>query len=454
MIKNVFKAIILGLFIVLCIWQTGILWLGNVSSHNFLPIAKKVGYFALPEGIWVVKTGSYTLAFPINETKNEYKRLVEELAITIEEGIKSTQLTKASDTTYSKLLSGNGILFDYAVPVSLDQIAGVDLTPQQTTGMIDTVFVDMVDSGADFLHIYFIDSDNQLFYKGEFYGKFEFFTRIKDIYSNEEATANIFKYQPGATSGIKDYIKEEKTYFLPAISMKTPLLYTVLTSHNPLEETAEEERLSKLKEYVNPFFLNPFIVNIEHKSNGDIVFADNISLIVKYSPSGTMEYKNTSSNEEGQLYTAPKSFNKAMQFIMETKSIPQYIKDGMYLSDVVQNDNDFTFYFETRYDGYKIEMREALKNRLGVKAFVEVNVSNGIVNRAKWVILDVEPKDVYEVQFLTDNYQEPVEKMLSSRQVQDRLLLDDLRCVYAMNAVNRDIHVNWMAVYNGTSYYP
>ncbi len=453
MIKNMFKAIILGLFIVLCIWQTGILWLGNVSSLNFLPITKKGGYFALPQGIWV-NTGTYTLASPIKETKNEYQRLVEELAITLEEGIKSTKIKKNLDTSYAKLLSSNGIFFDYATPVTLDQIVGVDIENDQGIERIDAVFVDIIGSRGDVLHIYFVDSENQLFYQGEFHGEFDFFNRIKEIYSNDEATASMFKYQPSATARVEDYIKVGKNCFLPTISEKTPLMYKVLTSFNPIEETIEEDRLSKLKEYVNPFFINPFIINPEYKNDGEIVFTDNMSLIVKYSPLGTLEYRNTSSYENRQPYTVTQSYNKAMKFVMDAKGIPQYIKEGMYLSDVKQNGNDFTFYFETRYDGYKIEMREALKNKLGVNSFIEVNVNNGVVNRAKWIILDITPKEIYEEGILTDGYRETADKMFNKSIFKDKVLLDDLKCVYAMNSVNWDIHVKWIAVYDGVTYYP
>lgn len=452
MIKNIVKAIILGLLIVLCIWQTGILWLGNVSSHNFLHASEKRGYYAQPRGIWVNAGSNYTLALPVKETKREYQRLMEELAVTLKEGFKSSAPQLVSDVDYSKLLSINGILFEYGCHMPLDQIAGINLQLSQDMGMIDTVFVDIVDSIGDTLHVYFINSKEQLFYRLELYGNFEFFKRIKDTYSNEEATKNLLKYQPGVASGIKSYIKDGKNFFLPSVSEKTPLIYKVLTSSNPVEGMVEEERLSKLKEYINPFFLNPFITNIEYKNNGDIVFADNMSTIIKYSPVGVLEYRNTSSNEGPQKYTVTESFNQAMTFIMNAKGIPEYIKEGMYLSCTRQDDGMFTFYFDIRYDGYKIELRQAFKNELEMTHFLEVSVNNGVVSRAKWIILDIAPKEIYEEGRITEGYQEITDKMLVSRQ--DRLLLDDLQCVYVMNATGRDMHINWRAVSNGNVYYP
>ncbi len=77
--SNLIRLGILGLLIMLCIWQTTQLWLGNVASHNFFVSVNTSDAGATqPKQIWVNNNG---LAYKVNgDNQGNGQTLLSELS--------------------------------------------------------------------------------------------------------------------------------------------------------------------------------------------------------------------------------------------------------------------------------------------------------------------------------------------------------------------------------------
>ena len=68
------KSFVLIMLIILSIWQTGKLWLGNTSGLSFFAFSgqSKLGPFE-PESIWINPGAPVTLIYRLGEENREYQ---------------------------------------------------------------------------------------------------------------------------------------------------------------------------------------------------------------------------------------------------------------------------------------------------------------------------------------------------------------------------------------------
>jgi hypothetical protein len=452
--QNIIRIAMLLVLVVLCMWQIVILWLGDMSGHNFLEKTDAAHNIILvqPKSMWV-NVGK--LAYKIDETKREYGALIDELGGLVKDGAKSATLQEHIDLGYEDVLTMPGILYEYDLAIGIKDLMGSVLEDLETDIMIDQVFVDMSLYNDHKTNLYLISEDTKNIDRVTIYNRLEAHQKMITRFNNPEVTRSLIGYQPTVTSNKKQYIKSDGFY--PLNTKDTPIAYEVLQVTNPIEQGTGEKRLEALEGYVNSFFANPLLKTVSEGEDGSIVFSENIKAVVKYDPSGTLEFSMTSVSQQSKL-TGAERLKMVMDFIETCSGIPGFLKEGMYLSGIVSQDEEYVYQFNYKHKGFGVHLTNQVKQQLGLSHILQISIRNNQVVGGKWSILDIDTHT--ETGVLKDQvvrgFDEIVDTMYEryiAEGYQDRPL-DVVQCRYIMDTLEGSVKLNWVVLFEGNWYYP
>ncbi|WP_069999244.1 hypothetical protein [Cellulosilyticum sp. I15G10I2] len=452
--KSIIKIAVLAMLIVLCIGQMVTLWLGDMSGHNFLGKNATLHNMILvqPKTMWV-STGK--LAYKIEESKREYNVLIEEFTNLIAANKKNIKLEKEASITYEDLLSRQGILYEYDLGINLQELVGSGMDRIQDDLAMQQVFIDMSVYNDHKTNLYFITDDLQSIYKIIIYKRLQGHQKMVERFNDPDITRELIGYQPSITSNKRQYIKGNS--FLPFITKENPITYEILKVSNPIEAQEGKEKIELLEGYVNSFFSNPLLKAVDEKENGSVIFSENIGAIVKYEPEGTLEFNITSASQETRLSRIERLI-AVMEFIEDCRGIPEFLKEGIYLSEIVNHGEAYTYKFNYKYKGFSVHLTHQVKEELGLDNILEITIKNNQVVRGKWSILDI---DVYDgAALVTDKVSRGFDEIIDSmyeRYLKDKYnagQLDALQCRYIMDMTEGKLKFNWLVCYEGRWYYP
>ena len=191
--SNFIRLGILGTLIILCIWQTTQLWLGDASSHNFFTNTSS-DIVTQPKEIWVNKNG---LAYKIDGDNDESRLgLITELSTIIKKG--QYKITAEEKYTYDQLLTRQGFVYEYGTSLSLEEILGYVVNKENSKKEMDKVtelFIDISEGDNYRNYIYLINETQKVVAKLTLEGRLELHNKTIEHYNDENKTEGIKTYQ-------------------------------------------------------------------------------------------------------------------------------------------------------------------------------------------------------------------------------------------------------------------
>ncbi|MGL4737403.1 MAG: hypothetical protein ACRCW2_08130 [Cellulosilyticaceae bacterium] len=450
------KNTILVLLIVACIIQTAMLWLGDSSGLNFLhkkDMAGKLGPI-YPESTWITR-GEGTLAYQVEGTteytSRQYDRLVEALQGVVTEMIKPKDLVKLGEVNWGELLAAKGIWYEYALPISLEEVAGIK--GERFKGMmpVDTLFLRLADLRGTAGQLYLINASEGVGYQAELKGGLGDLAKIIEAYT-ENKSREAITYQATITSNVKDYITSNT--FVP---VKVPLEYDVLQVYNPIVMD-DAFKIRCIEEYVDGLFQNPLIKTVDERSDGSIILSEQATMIV-YKPNGMLEYINLATNRTEEKMSRIEGYNVAMKFITESDSVPSTMKKHFYLSDIQGKEGEYTYYFGLNYGGYQVRLSYGMQQALGTDAVLQITAKGNQIVGGKWLLAEIGRPAEYQGQttgVLQEGYTDPIDQMLeqSATTTSGTIVFEALECVYVMDSMDGKMHLKWSVRRDGQWHFP
>ncbi len=453
--ERVVKISILIALIILCMIQIAILWLGDMSSPNFLDTktvtTEEIGI--RPKNIWV----NLALGYKISENNREYDYLIHELFSEVRSQKRALKFVAEKELSYADLTGKQGILYEYAVPLTLEEIIGSKIPKYDGQIVVEQLFVDLSSNNENKVVLYLIAAKGDKLHKAILYTSLMGHSKVMSSLSRDEEAKKWTSYQPSITS-LRRHGNVEGNVFLPEISEAKPLTYQKLMITNTLEAIEKEDKIDLLEEYVTSFFTNPLLKQIDEKSDGTIIFSENLRAIVKYNPIGTMEFNILAPDEENKL-TKFERLQKVKQFINSCTAIPEYLKKGLYLAGVRrQEGQEYIYHFNYKYNGFQIHMKEEVKKQLGLDSALELTIKNNQVIKGKWILLDIKPVEHQgsATEDITRSYSEIFDAMnnMGVNKGTGTLKLSNLECSYIVNQLESDLKFDWLVTYGNMLYYP
>lgn len=447
--KNALKSIALVVLIGICFAQIASLWLGDASSHPFLNeniIEQQV--MLQPKAIWL-STGA---PYRIDKNKKECKVLLTELMSFLASSISHAKVETSDITSYASLISKPGVLYEYGMGFTLEEIVGSKLEKYTNIDRIDKIFVEVSAYNENIVTIYFISESDQMMQKLIIHGTLALHDKIVESFIENDLFKQVTEYQPSITSEKQQFIKQN--VFFPLTNKEMPLYYGILQVFNPIEQA--QDKMIALEDYVNSFFVNPLIKTVEPKQDGSIVFSENLKAVVKYRPVGTLEFNLPTSSEQIDC-TSSEMIQKVLRFIEGCSGIPAYLREGVYLKNIAIKGDEYTYEFGCKYNGLDLQLTSLMKNQLGLNELLEITVKNNRIIKGKWSILQIKPKINKEpiAGSIVNGYGEVIDKMYTKYGLDsEKDVLDTIECAYVIDTLNGEIGAHWVATYKGRAYYP
>lgn len=457
--KQRFKTILLGCLIAATVIQTGILWLGGMSSHTFLKESTSAKPI-MPINIWIVETSnnntgvSNALAYHLDDTtgneKREYERLTNELAKMIGKYHTDKEATKIQGVDWTRLLSMPSIIYEYEVPIGIREITG-ESNKSLITDTIDHVILYSKSKFQGDATVVLVNEQEGFMYELHVMGTFNDIEKIYKTITSEELKNHIMPYQPSA---IIDKVKLKGNIFLPTSTDETLTRYDVLTSYNPIDLNTDEGYVM-LENRINGLFKSPLVKERQIHPDGAVVYTENANSLVMYKPIGVIEYLNLAPKQTKNITSVLDGYNMAMEFLTRTDVIPKSVEPNLYVSNIEQTGQEITYSFNMTYQGYRVQLTGNMQKALGTDALVEVTVKGTDILSATISTLEIERKNL-ESKDLNTHYLEPMDKMYSILQKQgiEDFMIENLELVYLLKGIEEDIDIVWGAVYDHKWYYP
>ena len=449
--NNIIRLGILGTLILLCIWQTTLLWLGNMPSHNFLSHASYEGV-TQPKEIWVNKSG---LAYKIEgDNQDDRLSLITEVTYEIKRG--NVKLEEETKYTYEQLLLTEGVIYEYGMPLSLEEIVGSSIEREMNKESIDkvsTLYVDVSEGGSYKTYVYLINPEFEVTHRLTINNQLMLHMKSVSSYSDEDVTEYAKAYQASLLDSNANW-KLRGNVFLPQNNQNNPITYPALMLEAIIEGDRDEALRKNLEVYVNDLFKNPIYKQISYQSDS-IIFSDNLNLNIRYSKKGTLEFKRNVTKDVAKLSSIEK-INKINNFIEESQAIPDFLKQGVYLVDITNNNDtdETTYHFGYRYNNFQMRLTKAVKEELKLDNFLVLVIKGNQITYGKWLMLEpqsVKPKRTLVLTKEAMTASNDIYDLCQISHEEDRPL-SELECAYIVEDVDKGIAFDWAALYKGKWY--
>lgn len=454
------KDIILILLITLSIWQTSKLWLGSMPGPSFfVSSAGNTMKPIEPESIWIVPGAPGTLVYRLGEGNREYQSVRNEIEDNIINYLPAAKIGQVEDLNWEATFEKKGILYQYPFPITYGEMIGSNLqtTPKNKIEVthIDYVFIQLADDYRGTAKWQLISSQENKSISVEVLGQFENMKAFNDLLKEETLTYKV-KYQPTFNMvGMSN-----KNLFLPIASQDTPIVYNVLEWYNPL---ANETELTQFNPYVNSYFLNPLLKKEEITENGTYIFSELMKAVVKYYPSGVFEYSNIGATQPKNKISRLEAYNISQDFLSNNESLVKDVKRTLFLSKVEETGIGYIFYYDMHIEGIPTYFSKRHRKELGMNHMAEVKVEGRQVANFKWNAAQpkIQKSKQYGSDIKTENftmkYTDGINKVLehiAANQGLETLMIDDMRWVYMIDGVGKDVDVRWIIQHDNEWYSP
>lgn len=445
--KHISRIMILGVLIIVCIWQTITLWLGEMSGHNFFggdAVNYEISYL-YPKEIWSNISGSiYKIEGSNDEAEMRYRLLYELFGELRKDDLTIELSPKIS---YAELLSTTpGIIYEYGTVLTIDEMIGQSLkvsNNKYSSVKIKDLYIDMSDSDRQKVNVYFIDESGNVSQKIMLNNLLNYHNEAIEYYKNVEQAGGIKTYQASVLSP-NDSEMFKGNIFYPLDNQGIPINYNELVL-KPLIEKIDSEQLEN---YVNDLFKNPAYKTETRVQNG-VTFSDNLNVSVIYNDVGTLEFKKTPINDT-EKSSALEKISKINTFIKESKAIPDFLKKGLYLSEIKTDEEtgETCYLFGYQYHNFDMVLSDRAKEELGVNAFLELSIKNSQVTRGKWVMLEPTLASYLNptVSTFKKESNEAISDILEQVMMEEdsTFELKDLECAYIIGDIREAIEFGWV----------
>jgi len=372
--KNAALNVIIVLLVALTLFQTGQLWLGTSSNHNFFDLFEQFGSWrADGEGNEARFASPYRIVSGLSdgEVKIKYSQLYGSEIKTVGDRIVSEFLrngefiTRQAFDLRETVSSGAFLIYDYAfaMPASLfircfNQRGGAlnthttafDYIVMAVNGEPGTLTLYFVENETGEAGVYSVTAQNNL--------ADSFISAVTNA-ANEAGSANYALPETGAIPAPDMFIPRIPPFgygFNPAL---------VVNAYAPNGQAA----LYTVEREIDQFFSNP-IAKSSNNVAGVFTYSD-ASVVVKYYKNHVLEYLNFKSANKSDR-GVPADFSAALFFIdRDTHIINEY-----YLAGFTEDGSKRTFYFDYVLDDFKIVIPDALRigGELGTDHAIEITV--------------------------------------------------------------------------------
>lgn len=447
--KDNLKTILLAGLILASIFHTGKLWFGNLSGRNFFynlwvrngfDAVNYTGepiYLLQPRRIIInfgVEGGAYTL---LKSSKEEFKMAKEEMTELLTAIFFKGEFIKEDNLNWKQILSQKSILFQYSGVIPTEGLVTDGNKFISKIPRFDQVLLVPSKNGGQKATCYFIDEGyNKVYEVAVKHDSMMLYNLIDEIREDSSQILYISTKQ----SNMNQFVNN---VFLPAFN--EPPVYQKMVMMDPVmsKGTIDEE---KLEQIVNPLFMNPTLKRKQQMEDGTVYYIEG-SIMVKYYPTGVIEYIDQSSTVKYtrmsfiQAYQIAKGFLDKHQASLSEEDL---LENPMYLSGQRKTNAGWEFYFDFRLQDIPYVFSGKIADQVNMQHAVKIVVEEGKVKLYRRLTWEGQRSDEeYEVNVSYLQALSEVINQLSAEGAQN-IEINDMYWAYYQTDFDKPLKVYWM----------
>lgn len=369
--KNFGRNFIIAFLMVLAIYQTGELWFGGLSDHNFFSFFSERNTAASTESAYIldrliINLGDNKIVCRANGVyESEYKKIFDRAV--------STAVTKGSLKSSSEALNWNSILqnrciiYEYSCLFTgsdISDIFNVKGDNHDRITLYDTIIISP-SADSSVMNVIFYNSEDGSYTAMELRDSGIIGQCFEECSIFDQEEQNIY-YISSVRNGFNIFKGNE---FIPRWQEES-YEYSLIEPRNVLTDSAD------IESNANMFFGNA-AGKTASRQNGTYTFSDETA-VVKYYNTGVLEYSNYRAEGSGGAGFAD-NYSAAIRLIAQDS----FVTNQYYLDSFEHNDSTYVFRFNYKINDLSVVMNEDLEKKTGMSSFIEVTVTNGKIDRYK-----------------------------------------------------------------------
>lgn len=435
---------------VLAVYQTSMLWFDNISSHNFFytlfAASNKSNLYDIEYDFTVPR--DIIVGFG-NENFNKLliskdgRRLNDKIYECMKYMAANGEYIDKKEVDWNEILKSKSVICYYDINIQMSSyiksMGGKSVqTFSNKLSDFDIIAIVPARTTGEYLKSYFINSDSNtaaIFSYKKNKASDNLYSAIEEVQKQPNNINYISTYQSGF-SMFRDNI------FLPQSANKD-ILYRPFKPINLLDK--DNFTLQDIENtYIDNFFENPMAKWSRKDENGVFTFSDE-NIVVKYYPSGLLEYNNYTLNvNNNKDISFEAAFNSAFELIRQDRTLSQ---EEIYVSKAEHSNNIWTFGFNYYYNNFPIIMANELKQSLGIDNMIEIKVENGMAISYKRYIFEAEPLNTDKV--VSINFSTILDTILSNKPNE---IVDDMFLSYVLNGNDNYLDLKWIVDTSSKTY--
>lgn len=380
--------------VITAVYQTGMLWLDDTTSHNFFYTVFNTltsGNKVEPNGVSIINpekivVGYGNKKFSVIYPKTDYSTIISSGNDVIKEVIAHGEYIETAAIDWNEYLDSKAMVYDFSFSVAATEyVKGYKEKGNVITSRVRAFnYIITVPSRTEteWANVYFVDSNSGEAYKFGIVKSKKGATLYSEIEKFQQNNKDLV-YVSTSQSGFYLF---KKDVFVPQWSGK--FLYAPLIKTNPYE-TNGQISISDLGSSIDSFFTDfGTKMGSRDEANNVYMFSDGTT-VVKYYPMGVLEYYNYNSYDTNAEQTLASAYNACVNFMKKDSSL----LTDVYLSDVKIESEGLIFYFDYTVNDLPINISDNVKEQLGITHAIEVVVGNGAVKKYKKYVYNFKESD-------------------------------------------------------------
>lgn len=369
--KNFGRNFIIAFLMVLAIYQTGELWFGDFSDHNFFSLfsnnesaySKNVAYTL---NRLIINFGDNKVICRANNIYDSDYKVQFDKAVSIAL-TKGTLTENTGDVDWDNILDNRAIIYEYNCSFSGKDLVGIFDVNSDNCARIksyDTIII-LPRADNSFMRVIFYDSVE----KTSAYAELKSNSIIGKCFETSSEFINM--------DNEIYYISSVKNGFdIFSCNIFLPQSESEIYTYSAIEPHLTMNDISMIEKNANIFFDNAATKNYT-KNNGNYVFSDETS-VVKFYENSVLEYFNyDTKSKEDNSFSA--NYVSAINLIKQDR----FITNEFYLDNYSYNEGQYVFNFNYKINDLPLIPGDELKSSTGINSFIEVVTSNGSVDKYK-----------------------------------------------------------------------
>lgn len=447
---NKMKNFVIIALVITAVYQTGRLWLEDITGHNlFYTLFSVQDRDSLSQGnsYAMMRPEALVLCYGNKKytklmTGSDYEAFLQQGDSLMKSSLKNSAYLGETEADWQSYVSQKALLYQFAFPVQAAEytkVFGTETEGDNSGRFFDAVSILPGRTSAEETKLYFIYTAENKAYGYR-------------LAKSKEADALYYaleEYQQNQNEKLFYLYARENGFhlFAPDVFLPqwidTSYSYPLYTSSKSFEENGKAD-LGLLEDGIIGFF-GGNLPGWNTKDEGSYIFSSDTT-VVKYFLSGVLEYYNYSSAEGTKTQTLLSAYNACIQFLKKDTTL----KNSIYLSGIRADEGGLVLQFDYTVEQFPVSLSKEIQDKVGMTHSIELLVRNNMVKKYRRYAVSLQKEN--RQGHINIDFSQALDRALGNYTQEEAVKQVEAMGLFYEMGTQKEIELKWMLTMDGERY--